>query len=50
MSSSGLRFPDTRVTVNLAPSTIRKHGAGLDLAIAVAILRAEGTIPEGHGR
>jgi magnesium chelatase family protein len=47
MTSSGLRFPDTRVTVNLAPSTIRKHGAGLDLAIAVAILRAEGTIPEG---
>lgn len=47
MTSSGLRFPDTRVTVNLAPSTIRKHGAGLDLAIAVAILRAEGTVPEG---
>lgn len=47
MASCGLRFPDTRITVNLAPSTIRKHGGGLDLAIAVAILRADGTVPEG---
>lgn len=47
MTTAGLRFPDTRVTVNLAPSTIRKQGTGLDLAIAVAILRADGTVPEG---
>lgn len=28
--SSGLRWPQRRVTVNLAPSSLRKGGAGLD--------------------
>lgn len=46
MTSTGLGFPDTRVTVNLAPSNLRKHGGGLDLAIAVALMRASGTVPE----
>lgn len=46
MTSTGLGFPDTRVTVNLAPSNLRKHGGGLDVAIAVALMRASGTIPE----
>ncbi len=39
------RFPDRRVTVNLAPASLRKGGAGLDLAIAVGILAAAGEIP-----
>src|SRR6266480_7736064 len=39
--SSGLSWPLRRVTVNLAPSGIRKTGAGLDLAIAVAVLVAD---------
>lgn len=47
MTTTGLTFPDTRVTVNLAPSNLRKHGGGLDLAIAIALLRANGTVPEG---
>jgi magnesium chelatase family protein len=38
--SSGRSFPDRRVTVNLAPASLRKSGAGLDLPIAVAILAA----------
>ena len=46
MTTTGLPFPDTRVTVNLAPSTLRKHGGVLDLAIAIALLRANGTVPE----
>lgn len=46
MTSTGLGFPDTRVTVNLAPSNLRKHGGVLDLAIAVALMRADGTVPE----
>ena len=46
MTTTGLGFPDTRVTVNLAPSNLRKHGGGLDLAIAIALMRANGTIPE----
>jgi magnesium chelatase family protein len=40
MLSSGLDWPLKRVTVNLAPSSIRKGGAGLDLPIAVALLVA----------
>lgn len=40
----GLRFPDRRVTVNLAPAELRKTGAGLDLPIAAAILAAEGQL------
>jgi magnesium chelatase family protein len=39
--SSGLRWPQRRVTVNLAPSALRKAGAGLDLPIAVALLLAD---------
>ena len=40
-ASTGLPFPKTRVTVNLAPSGLRKVGSGLDLAVAVAILGAQ---------
>ncbi|HUY29846.1 MAG TPA: YifB family Mg chelatase-like AAA ATPase [Acidimicrobiales bacterium] len=42
--SSGLAWPMRRVTVNLAPSSMRKAGAGLDLAIAVGLLVATGEI------
>jgi magnesium chelatase family protein len=43
--SSGFIFPDTRVTVNLAPSQHRKAGSALDLAIAMAVLIAGGEVP-----
>ena len=36
--SSGLKWPQQRITVNLAPSGVRKAGAGLDLAIAVGVV------------
>ena len=36
--SSGLPWPMRRVTVNLAPSGMRKNGAGLDLPIAIGVL------------
>ncbi|MDQ6783780.1 MAG: YifB family Mg chelatase-like AAA ATPase [Actinomycetota bacterium] len=45
--SSGLRWPQRRMTVNLAPSGVRKGGAGLDLPIAVALLAADGQLPTG---
>jgi magnesium chelatase family protein len=45
--SSGLSWPQHRVTVNLAPTGIRKAGAGLDLPIAVALLVADGQLPQG---
>ncbi len=43
-TSSGLPWPRRRVTVNLAPSGIRKGGAGLDLPIAVGVLVASGVL------
>ncbi len=45
LGNSGLRWPQRRVTVNLAPSGIKKQGAGLDLPIAIAILIADGQLP-----
>src|SRR3954452_5774642 len=45
--SSGLSWPLRRVTVNLAPSGLRKAGAGLDVAIAIALLIAAGELPSG---
>jgi magnesium chelatase family protein len=45
LMSTSLAWPQRRVTVNLAPSGIRKHGSGLDLAIAVALLAANGDVP-----
>jgi magnesium chelatase family protein len=43
--NSGFEFPLKRVTVNLAPASMRKAGPGFDLAIACAILAAGGHIP-----
>jgi magnesium chelatase family protein len=45
IGASGQRFPQQRVTVNLAPAGLRKSGAGLDLPIAVGILAASGSVP-----
>ena len=38
VTSSGLPWPNRRITVNLSPAALPKHGAGFDLAIAVATL------------
>ena len=46
ISAIGQRFPDRRVTVNLAPADLRKTGVGLDLPIAVGVLAAAGAIPD----
>jgi magnesium chelatase family protein len=43
--SSGLAWPQRRMTVNLAPSGIPKAGSGLDLPIAVGLLVATGELP-----
>ncbi len=42
--SSGFVWPTRRVTVNLAPTGDRKSGACLDLAIAIALLAAQGIV------
>jgi magnesium chelatase family protein len=43
--NSGFEFPLRRVTVNLAPASLRKAGPGFDLAIACAILAVGGQVP-----
>src|SRR5436853_5628340 len=43
--NSGLEFPNTRLTVNLAPAEMRKEGTALDLPIAVAIALARAGKP-----
>jgi magnesium chelatase family protein len=45
LQSSGLSWPQQRITVNLAPSGMRKGGSALDLAIAIAVLVADAQLP-----
>jgi magnesium chelatase family protein len=45
IQNSGYRFPDDRITVNLAPAHIKKDGTGFDLPMAVGILAATRHIP-----
>lgn len=44
--NSGTGWPDQRVTINLAPSTVPKSGSHHDLAIAVALMAAKRLVPE----
>ncbi len=45
--ASGHAPPQARVTVNLSPASLPKHGPVFDLAVAVAVLAAVGTVPPG---
>ena len=45
--ASGIPFPRSRVTINLAPAALPKSGAALDLAIAVGVLQASGALEPG---
>lgn len=45
ISQCGFEVPRMGVTVNLAPSDMKKSGTGLDLPMTVAILAASGQIP-----
>lgn len=42
--SSGFRFPVSRITVNLAPASLKKAGTHYDLPILLSILAAAGEI------
>ena len=42
--NSGFRFPTLKILVNLAPAARQKEGAGFDLAIALGILIASGSV------
>ena len=45
--SSGLSWPQRRVTVNLAPSGVRKSGPGLDLPFALGLMTDSDELPAG---
>ena len=42
--SSGLTFPVSRITVNLAPASLKKAGTHYDLPILISILAASGSV------
>ena len=50
LANSGATFPDSRVTINLSPASLPKHGTGFDLALAVALLAATEVVPRGLRR
>jgi magnesium chelatase family protein len=43
--NSGFKFPEGRITANLAPASLRKAGPGFDAALALALLAASGEVP-----
>jgi magnesium chelatase family protein len=45
--SSGLPWPNRRITVNLVGEGERRGGAGVDVAVAVALLVAQQVVPAG---
>ncbi|MFN8015554.1 MAG: YifB family Mg chelatase-like AAA ATPase [Acidimicrobiia bacterium] len=45
LSSSKIKWPESRITVNLAPANIRKSGTGCELAILVGLLCSSKQIP-----
>ena len=42
----GFRFPDRRITINLAPADVRKTGSLYDLPVFIGILAAQQYIPQ----
>jgi len=43
-TNSGCGLPNRKITVNLSPAALPKHGSGFDLGIALAALAASGVI------
>ncbi|MGO2659511.1 YifB family Mg chelatase-like AAA ATPase [Mycetocola reblochoni] len=43
-ANAGVSLPARRLTVNLAPADLPKHGTGFDLAVALAALAAGGVV------
>jgi magnesium chelatase family protein len=46
IKNAGLFFPRKRLTVNLAPASVRKEGPAYDLPIALGVLIAAGQLPD----
>lgn len=47
IGSSGLTWPNRKVTVNMSPASIPKRGTSADLAIAMSVLSASGQVLSG---
>jgi magnesium chelatase family protein len=45
IKNAGLYYPRKRLTVNLAPASVRKEGPAYDLPVAVGVLIATGQLP-----
>jgi magnesium chelatase family protein len=43
--NSGFKFPERRITANLAPAFLRKVGPGFDVALALGVLAASRQVP-----
>ncbi len=48
IKNSGYDFPNSRITVNLAPADVKKSGSGYDLPMAIGILAAAGLIKDSR--
>lgn len=44
VKNCGYRYPQQRITINLAPADLRKEGSAFDLAIALGILTTSGQL------
>ncbi|MFZ6020671.1 MAG: YifB family Mg chelatase-like AAA ATPase, partial [Chloroflexota bacterium] len=47
IKNAGMYYPRKRITVNLAPASVKKEGPAYDLPIALAVLVATEQIPQG---
>ena len=45
ISNSGEQWPQRKITVGLSPASLPKRGSWFDLAIAIGVLTAAGTVP-----
>lgn len=45
-TNTGYKWPNKKITVSLSPAWIPKSGPGFDLAIALALLVADGALPQ----
>ena len=50
IKSSGLKWPDSHITINLAPAELQKDGIFFDVPIAVSILIASGQLLENDAK
>jgi len=44
IKNAGLKFPDNRIIINLAPADLKKEGSAYDLSIAIGILASSGQV------